>query len=202
MVKKISRIRHHVNPLADRTEHSFEGFESEKSIIVDVGAEHGEFTAGLLEKFGDTRNFIVFEIRKPLAEKLHEKFAAYDNVVVFDGDANRNFENVLRPCIEKNAQIEEIYVNFPDPWVKERQKKRRFINEKFLTSCKEYISHETIWIFQTDHKQLFDETIVLLRENNVQNISFFSKPSYGFTTKWEDAKIKEGKEIYRLSFHV
>lgn len=202
MVKKISRIRHHVNPLADRTEHSFEGFESEKSIIVDVGAEHGEFTAGLLEKFGDTRNFIVFEIRKPLAEQLCEKFAAYDNVVVFDGDANRNFENVLRPCIEKNAQIEEIYVNFPDPWVKERQKKRRFLNEQFLKEMKNNMSKEIRWIFQTDHKQLFDETVVLLRENNIQNIVFFDESPYGFTTKWEDAKIKEGKEICRLSFHL
>lgn len=202
MTKKISRIRHHVNPLADRTEHSFNGFENEKPIIVDVGADRGEFTEQLLEKFGSTKNFIVFEIRKPLAEKLREKFSAYDNVVVFDGDANRNFASVLTPCIEGSTYIEVIYINFPDPWVKERQKKRRFLNEQFLKEMKNVVSKKTKWIFQTDHKQLFTETVVLLRENNVQNISFFSKPPYGFTTKWEDAKIKEGKEIYRLSFHV
>ncbi len=202
MTKKISRIRHHVNPLADRTDHSFDGFDNDKPIIVDVGADRGEFVVALLDKFGDSKNFIVFEIRIPLAQQLREKFKSHNNVMVFDGDAGRNFESILDPCIKKDIKIEEIYINFPDPWVKERQKKRRFLNEKFLKVVKTIISQETKWVFQTDHEQLFDETVELLQENHVQQLSFFSDLPYGFTTKWEDAKVKEGKKIYRLSFYL
>lgn len=202
MTKKISRIRHHVNPLADRTEHSFDGFGNDKPVIIDVGADRGEFTAQLLEKYGNTKNFIVFEIKKPLAHKLCEKFKTHENVIVFDGDANRNFKSIVNPCIDGGASVEAIYVNFPDPWVKERQKKRRFLNEKFLREMKNIILKETKWIFQTDHKQLFDETIELLRDDNANDILFFTEPPYGFTTKWEDAKMKEGKKIYRLSFYL
>jgi len=202
MEKKVSRIRHHVNPLADRTEHLFAGFGNKKPIIVDVGADRGEFTEQLLEKFGNTKNFIVFEIRRPLAQKLKEKFKINENVVVFDGDANRNFSRIMKPCIDAGGHIEEVYINFPDPWVKERQKKRRFLNEKFLKEIRTNISTETKWIFQTDHKQLFDETALLLQKNDIRKIDYFSEPPYGFTTKWEDAKIKEGKGIYRLLFYL
>jgi tRNA (guanine-N7-)-methyltransferase len=196
-----TRVRHHVNPLADRTEHVFDGFENDKPIIVDIGSDRGEFVTRLLEKFGETRNFIMCEIRKPLAEKLKKKYVDQKNVVVFDGDAGRNFENLLRPSIEKGFLIEEIYVNFPDPWFKERHKKRRFINEKFLKEAMKIISPKTRWYFQTDQKNLFDETCDLLCNNNI-HVTRFLEPPHNCTTKWEDAKISQGNEIYRIYFYM
>ena len=87
MVQK--RVRNHVNPLSILIEHSFDGFGNDHPILVDVGACKGEFSAELIEKFPD-HNFILFEIRRPLAQKLAEKFADKKNVAVFDGDAARN----------------------------------------------------------------------------------------------------------------
>lgn len=199
MTKK--RVRHHVNPLADLTEYSFEGFENDNPIVIDVGADHGEFTEGLLEKFGEEKNFIVFEIRKPLAEKLRKKFFDHKNVVVFDGDANRNFESIVRPCLKK-SKVEEIYVNFPDPWFKARHHKRRFINEKFLQSIKDWMPSETAWIFQTDQKQLFEDTLEVLEESGIDDIEFFENSPYDLQTKWEKAKIEEGSEINRMRFRI
>lgn len=194
-------MRHHVNPFADLTEHSFQGFENGKPIIIDVGADHGEFTEGLLEKFSEEKNFIVFEIRKPLAERLRNKFFKNKNVVVFDGDANRNFEDIIKPCL-KNSQVEEIYVNFPDPWFKPRHHKRRFINTKFLQSIKDWMSSETTWIFQTDQKQLFEDTLEVLDESGICDFEFFKDSPYNLQTKWEKAKIEEGLEIFRMRFRV
>ncbi|MCK4635597.1 MAG: hypothetical protein KAT32_01940 [Candidatus Moranbacteria bacterium] len=199
MAKK--RVRHHVNPLADLTEYSFQGFENNNPIIIDVGADHGEFIEGLLKKFSDEKNFIVFEIRKPLAEKLREKFSEYKNVIVFDGDANRNFENIVRPCLEK-SEVEEIYVNFPDPWFKARHKKRRFVNEGFLQSIKDWMSSSTEWIFQTDQKKLFEDTLEVLENVGIDRIEFFKNSLYDLQTKWEKAKIKEDSEIYRMRFKI
>jgi tRNA (guanine-N7-)-methyltransferase len=201
MTKK-RRVRHHVNPLADRTEHFFEGFENNRPIIVDIGADRGEFTQQLLEQFGADKNFLVLEIRKPLAKKLKLKFKEYENVAVFDGDATRNFKSLLKPSIDRGILIEEIYINFPDPWFKERHKKRRVINEKFINKIKDWIQPETKWIFQTDQRSLFEDTIQVLQSVDEIKIKYLNTSPYNITTKWEDAKTEAGNKIYRLIFYI
>lgn len=197
-----NRVRHHVNPLADRTEHCFEGFENDNPVIIDIGADRGEFSAKLLEKFKDTKNFIVCEIRKPLAERLVKKFQEHDNTIVFDGDMARNFESVVKPSVDRGVLIEEVYVNFPDPWFKERHKKRRVVNKDFIESVKSWISPKTRWVFQTDQKPLFDETVEVLENIKEVQIEYFDVPPHGATTKWEDAKVGLGSDIYRLAFYI
>ncbi|MCF7906055.1 hypothetical protein K9L63_02600 [Candidatus Gracilibacteria bacterium] len=193
------RIRPHVNPLSITKEYFFEGFENNASIIVDMGACKGEFTEQLLEKFPE-KNFILFEIRFPLAEKLREKFAGCDNVVVFDGDAGRNFESIVRPSVDRGVKLETIFVNFPDPWFKEKHKKRRFINEKFLAQCAEWISPETEFVFQTDQKFLFDETLEVVQDSVFSRVEFFDDSPHGIRTDWEEAKVREGGEVFRMKF--
>jgi len=199
-MSKKHRIRHHVNPFADQTEHKFDGFDNNRPVLIDIGADRGEFVGQLLDRFGDEKNFLVLEIRKPLALRLQNKFEKFNNVVVFDGDATRNFRNLLKPMIDRQVFIEEIYINFPDPWFKERHKKRRVINQKFLESIKNWIQKDTTWIFQTDQKQLFIETVELLKKMNYINIEFFDSSPYGAMTKWEKAKVADGFEINRLKF--
>ncbi len=196
------RIRHHVNPMSDRTEVEFEGFADDKPIIIDVGAASGEFISRLIELKNETHNFIIFEIRKPLAKKLEEKFKNHNNVKVFTGDAGRNFKNVLLPCIKSGAKIEEIFINFPDPWFKDRHKKRRFVNEKFLDNVSSWIQAETVWIFQTDQKILFEETLELLKEKGIDKMQFFRESPYNTQTKWEAAKMETGDKIYRMKFNI
>ncbi len=193
------RVRNHVNPLSILIEHSFEGFGNDKPIFVDVGACKGEFSAELMEKFPD-HNFILFEIRRPLAEKLAEKFAGQKNVVVFDGDAARNFQSILGPCLDQGAMIEEIFVNFPDPWFKDRHKKRRFINAKLLQQCSEWLPQETSVVFQTDQKFLFDETLEEISETPYEAVKFFDSSAHGIPTHWEKQKLLEGDDIWRVVF--
>ncbi len=196
------RVRHHVNPLADQTEVVFDGFGNDKPVIVDIGADHGEFSAGLLEKFGKEKNIIAFEIRKPRAKKLQEMFAPHKNVAVFAGDAVRNMKNVLEPCIAQGAVIEEIYINFPDPWFKARHHKRRVMSKRLIDAVQTWLPAGTKWIYQTDQKHLFDDTRTLLEENGITNIRYFDEAPYGLTTKWENAKVLAGEKIYRMAFFL
>ena len=193
------RVRPHVNPLSITHELSFEGFENNNPIIVDVGACKGEFTEELTKQFPN-KNFIVFEIRLPLVEKLWQKFVSHENVVVFDGDAGRNFKSILKPSIDRGVKVEQIFVNFPDPWFKEKHKKRRFINEKFLAGCAGFIPKDTQWVFQTDQKFLFDETLEVVQKSPFSQIKFFDEPPHGIRTDWEQAKIAEGAKIFRMRF--
>ncbi len=195
------RVRHHVNPLADRTEHVFEGFDNARPIIMDIGADRGEFAAQLLERWGAEKNMIVCEIRKPLARRLEKIFAAHENVRVFDGDATRNVRSLLQSSIDKGVAIEEIFINFPDPWFKERHKKRRVVTEHFVRDVQTWIPTTTQWIFQTDQQRLFEETVDILQLCGIVP-TLFDAPPHGVTTKWENAKVAEGKIIYRCRFSL
>lgn len=195
------RVRTHVNPLSITEEHHFEGFGNNHPIFVDVGAFKGEFMAGLLEKFPN-HNFILFEIRLPIAEKLREKFKDHENVVVFHGDAGINFKNILQPCLNQGAVIKQVFVNFPDPWFKDKHKKRRFITTKFLNQCASWLPPETEFIFQTDQEFLFTETKEYLTETPYSITEEFTEPSHGLTTNWEEAKVAEGGSVYRMRFKV
>ncbi len=195
-----NRIRHHVNPLSILKEHHFDGFDNLYDIVVDIGAFKGEFIAGLLEQFPE-HNYIALEVRARMAQYLRKRFKEYDNVVVFDGDATRNLKNILLPSQKAGAFIREIYVNFPDPWPKKRHNKRRIITKKFLKSTEEWLDPRTTWIFQTDRKDLFDDTVAILDECNYA-YEFFDAPPYGVTTDWENAKVTAGQKIYRMRFWV
>lgn len=195
------RVRNHVNPLSILKEHTFEGFGNTNPITIDVGACKGEFIEHLAQKYPN-RNFIAFEIRVPLAKKLHERFADLPNVEVFDGDAGRNFKSILSPSLDRGIHIDEIFVNFPDPWFKDRHKKRRFINLKFLEEMKDFLPKEMTFIFQTDQKFLFDETLEVLKDSAYTDIEFFEGSPYDTQTDWESAKIREGDEIYRMRFKM
>lgn len=198
---RTKRVRHHVNPLADTTEHRFAGFDNTRPIIVDIGADRGEFTAGLVARWGAAKNIVVCEIRRPLARRLEERFAAFPNVRVFDGDAARNLRGLLEPSIRRSVSVEEIYINFPDPWLKKRHHKRRVVTETFLRDARTWMPRDTWWIFQTDQPVLFDETVEVLRRCAITATMFYAPP-YGITTKWEDAKVAAGAPIYRCRFHM
>ncbi len=193
------RIRTHVNPLSILKEHSFAGFGNNKSIFVDVGAFKGEFMDQLSQKFPEN-NYICFEIRTPIAKKLEQKFKNRENFVVFDGDAGLNFKSILQPCLNQGAIIKKIFVNFPDPWFKDRHKKRRFICPKFLEKIATWLPSDIVFVFQTDQKFLFDETIEVLKESSYKNIKFFKNSVYDIPTDWEKIKIAQGDTIYRMEF--
>ncbi len=195
------RVRNHVNPLADLIEHSFDGFSNNNPIIIDIGSYRGEFVEQLLEKFSSSKNYIAAEIRKPYARFLEELFTEHDNVMVFDGDTAKNFKTILKPSQDKGVLIEYVFINFPDPWFKERHKKRRVINRNFLQETKKWISTETVFVFQTDQEELFRETQELLVEERII-YEEFSEPLWGAQTHWETMKIGEGDNIYRMKFFM
>ena len=155
----------------------------------------------LTTKFPD-HNFILFEIRLPIVAELKKLFNGMENVAIFAGDAGLNFQRILQPCMDQGATIKEIFVNFPDPWFKDRHKKRRFITTKFLNETAKWLPAETDFIFQTDQQFMFEETKEYLEETPYNLTEEFDEPPYGLTTNWEDAKVAEGGDVWRMRFSL
>lgn len=193
------RIRNHVNPLSDLTQYVFDGFSNKAPIIVDIGSYRGEFVQQLVNHFGEDKNFLACEIRKPYAHYLRELFKENKNVAVFDSDSARNLQSLIKPSQDKGVICEYVFINFPDPWFKDRHKKRRIITRDFLQDTGTWISPQTTFIFQTDQEQLFLDTQELLDQEGI-TYTEFDEPLWGAQTHWETMKISEGNTIYRMSF--
>ncbi|MFW0871015.1 MAG: hypothetical protein ACKKL4_00975 [Patescibacteria group bacterium] len=196
------RVRKHVNPLADRTEIRFEGFGNTQPIIVDIGAYKGEFTSKLLGAFGRSYNYIVTEIRKPFAWYLEELFNQYGNVRVFTGNSANNIQGLLQSSVEQGSRIAYIFVNFPDPWLKDKHKKRRIVTRQFLDTLALLFDYESLLVFQTDQESLFFDTQALVDEMPQWEHEEYQEPLWGIQSHWERVKIDEGKDIYRMKISL
>jgi tRNA (guanine-N7-)-methyltransferase len=61
-------------------------------------------------------------------------------------------------------EISRIYINFCNPWPKERHNKRRLTHTKFLTNYKKFLkSGSEVW-FKTDDTELFEDSLEYFKE--------------------------------------
>jgi len=160
-----------------------------------------EFSFTLTQQFPE-KNFLLFEIRIPFFLRLEKLFSGFPHVSVFDGDAGRNFRLILEPLFQSGVRVEKIFVNFPDPWFKEKHKKRRFITQTFLQECAEYFVGNPEFLFQTDQEFLFQETLEIVQQSAFSHVVFFDEPPFGVVTEWESVKRKENPDmkIWRMRF--
>ena len=157
------------------------------------------FVKNFEEKFPG-KNFLALEIREKLIQMLEKKFSEQENIQVLNGDAGKNWTNIIKPCQEQGAIIENVFINFPDPWFKVKHHKRRFVSEGFLQSASEIFDEKTTFYFQTDQKELFDDTLEIVQNSVFNKITFFENSQWGITTDWEEAKMRENAPIFRMKF--
>lgn len=197
--KRVNRVRTHVNPLKYLDEHKFEGFENNKSIIVDIGCAKGDF----LEKFSnqfENFNYIGFEVRPLIVRYLELKFKNKDNMIFFSGNAEQNLKSVLEPSLKRGINVEYIFINFPDPWIKTKHIKRRIVSTKFLNEIFELINNyklNTKLIIQTD-VDFMSEDVKSQIEESKWKFEVFDEPLYNIQSRWEIQSIQKNKKIYRF----
>ena len=63
-------------------------------------------------------------------------------------------ENIAE--VFEEGEVERIYLNFSDPWPKDRHAKRRLTSMQFLERYEQILKKEGHVIFKTDNRELFD----------------------------------------------
>jgi tRNA (guanine-N7-)-methyltransferase len=74
----------------------------------------------------------------------HVEEKTVSNVMIHYGDAR-----VLLEAIP-NQSFERVYLPYPDPWPKERQKKRRFVNPENLAHIHRVLQPNGLFLFASD----------------------------------------------------
>ncbi|MBQ6529751.1 MAG: tRNA (guanosine(46)-N7)-methyltransferase TrmB, partial [Clostridia bacterium] len=118
-----------------------ERFGNDRPIHLEIGCGKGGFVTGMAKMYPDV-NFIAVEKVQDVMVIAMEKAAAagLTNVLFMDMDAER-----IEDVFEK-GEISRIYLNFSDPWKKNKQAKRRLTHKRFLDRYKNVLNNgDYIW---------------------------------------------------------
>jgi tRNA (guanine-N7-)-methyltransferase len=126
----------------------------------------------------------------------HVEETAVQNVRIHHGDARVLLEALPDQCLER------LYLLYPDPWPKERQKKRRFVNPTNLGHFHRLLKPEGLFLFASDIPDYVDWT----REHIVAHAGFHEEgdASVAFEnwtqTRYETKALREGRVPAYLTF--
>lgn len=73
------------------------------------------------------------------------------------------------PEVFAEGEVDRIYLNFSDPWPKDRHAKRRLTSHEFLARYEKILKKDGTLEFKTDNKDLFDfslEEMKMQRDGN------------------------------------
>ena len=130
---------------------SKEIFHNDKPLNIEIGMGKGRFITALAAS-DPTANYLGIEKYSTVLLKAVRKFSKneLDNLRFIRMDA----EYILDVFGEN--EINKIYLNFSDPWPKDRHAKRRLPSSNFLNKFEKLLKPDGIIEFKTDNRDLFD----------------------------------------------
>ena len=134
-----------------RKGHWHEVFGRKAPLHVELGTGKGRFISQLAEE-NPQINYIGIEAQQDVlyyaAQKVREKGLTNVRLLVFDINL---ILNIFAP-----GEVDRFYINFCDPWPKERHAKRRLTHANFLDKYRILLPAGGEIFFKTDNRPLFD----------------------------------------------
>ena len=134
-------------------------FQDGKPIQLEIGMGKGKFLMQLAEK-NPQIHYIGIEKYSSVLVRALEKMEEnpLENLHFIRMDA----ENIVN--VFEKGEVDQIYLNFSDPWPKDRHAKRRLTSRQFLERYHNILKEEGRVIFKTDNRPLFDFSLEEVKE--------------------------------------
>lgn len=176
-----------------------EVFGNSNPIHIEVGMGKGKFITELARQNPDI-NYVGIEKYSSVLVRALEKRPELeqDNLMFIRMDA----ENL--PDVFDKDEVALIYLNFSDPWPKDRHAKRRLTSVQFLSRYDQFLEPDGRVIFKTDNRPLFDfsleqvEEAGWILENHTFDLHHSEFLEGNVMTEYESKFVAEGKPINRM----
>lgn len=134
-------------------------FNNDNPIHIEIGMGKGDFIIENAKRYPNI-NFIGIEKYDSVIVRAIQKSNELElnNLKIIRMDASR-----LNEIFDK--EIDTIYLNFSDPWPKDRHAKRRLTSKVFLDIYDNIFKNTKRIIMKTDNIDLFNYSIDSLKEN-------------------------------------
>lgn len=141
-----------------------EVFGNHNPVHIEVGMGKGRFIMTLAELYPDV-NFIGIEMYDSVllralqkGEEQEKEGKILNNLFFIRMDARE------LPLVFEKGEVKKIYLNFSDPWPKERHAKRRLTSRQFLERYQQVLDAEGVVEFKTDNRELFEFSLEEVKE--------------------------------------
>lgn len=180
-----------------------EFFKNDNPIILELACGKGEYTVGLAQLYPN-KNFIGVDI-KGNRMWAGAKFAL-DN----------KLENIgfLRTQIDKinqyfsNDEVDEIWITFPDPFLRKSKTRKRLTHPKFLRLYRQFLKPNGLIHLKTDSPDLYHFTKTVIELYGLKMITDFTDlyknenivAELKIKTHYESMDIAKNNTIFYLCF--
>lgn len=134
-------------------------FHNDHPIHIEIGMGKGQFITQLASENPEI-NFIGIEKYSSVLVRALDKRDALEleNLIFLRMDAE-DIDSYFAP-----KEVAKIYLNFSDPWPKDRHAKRRLTSTNFLAKYDKILKKDGLLQFKTDNRPLFDFSLEELKE--------------------------------------
>jgi len=124
------------------------------ALWVEVGCGKGKFTAETAEANPNVLLIAVERCREAMVVAMEKaKSMGLTNVFFIDMDV-ANIEEIFAP-----GEIDRLFINFPDPWPRKKNAKRRLTHRSFLDKYCRTVREGGEIHFKTDNAPLFEYSL-------------------------------------------
>lgn len=178
-------------------------FGNENPIYIEIGMGKGRFLLNMAKQYPNV-NFIGIERYSSVLLRALEKY---------DTEEFQELTNIRFVCMDAKelsevfakGEVERIYLNFSDPWPKDRHAKRRLTSEGFLNLYHTILNPNGYIQFKTDNRDLFDFSVETAENSPIWNIKELTYDLHhseflegNIMTEYESKFVAEGKPICRF----
>ena len=168
-------------------------FNNDKPLHIEIGCGKGNFIIENAKRYPNI-NFIGIEKYDSVLVRAIEKLGCLelDNLKFIRTDA-KNIDNIF------NKEISKLYLNFSDPWPKDRHEKRRLTSDTFLKRYDNIFVNDKIIEFKTDNRKLFEYSVKSFTDYNYRinslSLDLHQDTSDNIMTEYEEKFSSIGNPI-------
>ena len=156
-------------------------FPSKQQLFIEIGMGKGQFITTLAKNNPDI-NYIGIEKYSSVLVRAIEKQTELElpNLKFIRMDAEH-----INDVFAEN-EVDGIYLNFSDPWPKDRHANRRLTSRQFFARYEKLLKPEGKIQFKTDNSALFDFSLEELEATNFKA----TEVSYDLhNSEWNDGNV-------------
>ena len=173
-------------------------FGNDHPIHIEIGMGKGQFITGMAKAHPEI-NYIGVEMQVSVVsialDKLIEQPLPNLKLLHVDGSALTEYF--------ADSEIDQIYLNFSDPWPKKRHEKRRLTYKTFLAVDEQILRPNGEIHFKTDNQGLFEYSLASFSQYGMILKQVWldlhqSQFEGNIMTEYEEKFSSKGQRIYRV----